>query len=439
MLDAYYETIDLSKLVAAGTDDELKRLNQKRIRKALAESAHIKEFTKLAYQHGEQPRIRDEPPLIFHNADMQQQAAMHADAERMVADYMASLAPERRILMQRYSFADVAMKVVGVGSVGTYCGVALFVSGNGDPLFLQFKEARPSVLEPYCGRAPFKHHGERVVFGQRLMQAAADAFLGWTTGTRQPQRHYYVRQLRDAKIKPMVELMSPREPDRLCKVLRMGAGAGPQSVRAMRSCCRPTWAAARSSRTRWPLLRFATPIRMNATMRPWWPSPCVRAGSKRASASSGLRGAWGWLHDGHLRSTAVRRRIGLRGRCSLRRQPSRDLVKHLRAPMLQRAAAAASAAGLLGMAAAAFAKPALQPQLPPEIERARAEPAVVRVAEGMRSTTPATCRRPVLRLLMPAVAGVGRWVRGRALVVEVDVICSSSCADDVFPAGRARA
>jgi uncharacterized protein (DUF2252 family) len=209
VLDAYYETIDLSKLVAAGTDDELKRLNQKRIRKALAESAHIKEFTKLAYRQGEQPRIRDEPPLILHNADMQQQAAMHADAEKMVADYVASLAPERRILMQRYRFADVAMKVVGVGSVGTYCGVALFVSGNGDPLFLQFKEARPSVLEPYCGRAPFKHHGERVVFGQRLMQAAADAFLGWTTGTRQPQRHYYVRQLRDAKIKPMVELMNP--------------------------------------------------------------------------------------------------------------------------------------------------------------------------------------------------------------------------------------
>jgi uncharacterized protein (DUF2252 family) len=209
VLEAYYETIDLSRLVAAGADDELKRLNQKRIRKALAESAHIKEFTKLTCQQGEQPRIRDEPPLIFHNADMQQQATIHADAEKMVADYMASLAPERRILMQRYRFADVAMKVVGVGSVGTYCGVALFVSGNGDPLFLQFKEARPSVLEPYCGRAPFKHHGERVVFGQRLMQAAADAFLGWTTGTRAQHRHYYVRQLRDAKIKPMVELMNP--------------------------------------------------------------------------------------------------------------------------------------------------------------------------------------------------------------------------------------
>jgi hypothetical protein len=100
------------------------------------------------------------------------------------------------------------MKVVGVGSVGTYCGIALFISGNGAPLFLQFKEARTSVLEPYCGLSPFAHHGERVVFGQRLMQAAADNFLGWTTGNIQG-RQFYVRQLRDAKIKPLVEIMKP--------------------------------------------------------------------------------------------------------------------------------------------------------------------------------------------------------------------------------------
>jgi uncharacterized protein (DUF2252 family) len=176
---------------------------------ALAESAHIKEFTKLAYQHGEQPRIRDEPPLIFHNADMQQQAAMHADAEKMVADYVASLAPERRILMQRYRFADVAMKVVGVGSVGTYCGVALFVSGNGDPLFLQVKQARQSVLEPYAGASPVAHPGERVVRGQRLMQSASDMFLGWLTGAGPGNPSLYVRQLSDVKIKPRIEVAVP--------------------------------------------------------------------------------------------------------------------------------------------------------------------------------------------------------------------------------------
>lgn len=208
VLDAYYEYIDLKKLVETGTDEELKRLNRKRIRKATEESAHLKEFTRLAYQSGTPPRIRDEPPLVFHNADLKEQAIIHRTAETMMAAYIETLPTERRLLIQRYTFVDAAMKVVGVGSVGTFCGIALLVSGNGDPLFLQFKEARTSVLEPYCGKAPFGHHGERVVFGQRLMQAASDVFLGWTTGNIEG-RHFYIRQLRDAKIKPMVEVMKP--------------------------------------------------------------------------------------------------------------------------------------------------------------------------------------------------------------------------------------
>lgn len=208
VLDAYYEYIDLKRLVESGTDEEMKRLNRKRLRKATEESAHLKEFTRLAYRAGNPARIRDDPPLIYHDTDIAQQAAIHRTAQTMMAGYVASLPPERRMLLERYKFADVAMKVVGVGSVGTYCGIALFISGNGDPLFLQFKEARTSVLEPYCGRAPFAHSGERVVFGQRLMQAASDIFLGWTTGNIQG-RHFYVRQLRDAKVKPMVEIMKP--------------------------------------------------------------------------------------------------------------------------------------------------------------------------------------------------------------------------------------
>lgn len=208
VLDAYYEYIDLKRLVASGSDEEMKRLNQRRIRKATAESAHVKEFTKLAYQSGSPPRIRDDPPLVYHVADPKVQAKLRAVAEKMIVGYIATLPPERRMLIERFSLADIAMKVVGVGSVGTYCGIALFVSGNGDPLFLQVKEARASVLEPYCGRMPFRHQGERVVFGQRLLQAAADIFLGWTTGSLEG-RNYYVRQLRDAKIKPMVEIMKP--------------------------------------------------------------------------------------------------------------------------------------------------------------------------------------------------------------------------------------
>jgi uncharacterized protein (DUF2252 family) len=208
VLDAYYEAIDLEKLVLAGTDEEMKRLNLKRIRKAQSESAHLKEYTRLTVESGGQPRIRDEPPLIFHDTDLERQAGYRAMVEGMIAQYVATLPPERRLLLERYRLADVAVKVVGVGSVGTYCGIALMVSGNGDPLFLQFKEARASVLEPYCGRLPFAHAGERVVFGQRLLQAGADIFLGWMTGGF-TGKHFYVRQLRDAKIKPMVEIMKP--------------------------------------------------------------------------------------------------------------------------------------------------------------------------------------------------------------------------------------
>ncbi len=102
---------------------------------------------------------------------------------------------------------DIAFKVVGVGSVGTVCGIILMMSGNGDPLFLQFKQARQSVLEPYCGASPFGHAGQRVVVGQRAMQVASDLFLGWTTGVGHHKVHFYLRQLSDAKIKPVVEIM----------------------------------------------------------------------------------------------------------------------------------------------------------------------------------------------------------------------------------------
>jgi Uncharacterized protein conserved in bacteria (DUF2252) len=98
---------------------------------------------------------------------------------------------------------DAAIKVVGVGSVGTRCWVVLLMSSSNDPLFLQFKEAHNSVLEPYTAKSAYTHHGKRVVMGQRLLQSASDMFLGWTTGRNTQQ--YYARQLRDAKIKPLIE------------------------------------------------------------------------------------------------------------------------------------------------------------------------------------------------------------------------------------------
>jgi uncharacterized protein (DUF2252 family) len=107
------------------------------------------------------------------------------------------------MLFDRYRLVDAAIKVVGVGSVGRRCWIALFMSEANDPLFLQVKEAAQSVLEPYAGKSAYSHHGQRVVMGQRLMQPASDIFLGWVTAPN--GRQFYVRQLRDAKMKPLVE------------------------------------------------------------------------------------------------------------------------------------------------------------------------------------------------------------------------------------------
>jgi uncharacterized protein (DUF2252 family) len=117
----------------------------------------------------------------------------------MFRRYRETLPEERRILLDRYHIVDVARKVVGVGSVGTRCAVVLLMAGKGDPLLLQFKEALPSVLEPYAGKSRYKNHGERVVTGQRMLQSASDVFLGWTHDDS--GHNYYFRQLRDMKMK----------------------------------------------------------------------------------------------------------------------------------------------------------------------------------------------------------------------------------------------
>jgi uncharacterized protein (DUF2252 family) len=107
-------------------------------------------------------------------------------------------------LLDRYELRDAAIKVVGIGSVGTTCAVFLFMAGGGDPLFLQAKEARASVLEPYAGGSVYPNHGERVVNGYRIMQPSSDMFLGWPVGAL-GGRHYFFRQLRDIKISIRVE------------------------------------------------------------------------------------------------------------------------------------------------------------------------------------------------------------------------------------------
>jgi len=153
---------------------------------------------------GRLPVIKDNPPLIFHWP-----GAKHTDFFKRVTKaferYRGTLAEDRQMLLDRYEIRDVAAKVVGVGSVGTRCGILLLTSGD-HPLFLQVKEAGPSVLEAYAGKSRYSNHGQRVVNGCRFMQSASDIFLGWT---EMDGHHFYIRQLRDLKVKLLVETFDP--------------------------------------------------------------------------------------------------------------------------------------------------------------------------------------------------------------------------------------
>jgi uncharacterized protein (DUF2252 family) len=148
------------------------------------------------------PRLVDQPPLLFHMSELSDDLQQ---MNQVLVAYHDTLPADRRNLFERYHLTDIAFKVVGVGSVGTRCFVVLFMAGDDDPLLLQAKEARESVLAPYAGRSQYEHQGERVVVGQRLMQSASDMFLGWTTGPGGTQ--FYIRQLRDMKFSvPLINL-----------------------------------------------------------------------------------------------------------------------------------------------------------------------------------------------------------------------------------------
>jgi uncharacterized protein (DUF2252 family) len=204
---SWYAAIDLEALVATGTDEDFRPFMRRNVLETTQASEQHHELVKLTHQEGDTPHITDAPPLIYHLDDVRKHHNYYRAIERAFQEYRATLDPSRQILLDRYRLVDVANKVVGVGSVGTECGVALLMSGNGEPLFLQFKEARMSVLEPYAGRSAFDHRGRRVVVGQRIMQAASDVFLGWSTWS--DGRHMYLRQLSDVKIKPVIEIMKP--------------------------------------------------------------------------------------------------------------------------------------------------------------------------------------------------------------------------------------
>lgn len=205
VLERWYEHIDANDILSALSGKRWRREVQAQIDRATARSVLEDDFPKLATVENGQPRVKDNPPLIFHQGNVAADGEYGRAIKAAFRKYRGTLSDERRELLDRFEMKDVAIKVVGVGSVGTICGILLMMADADDALFLQVKEARVSVLEPYAGKSCYRNRGERVVIGQRLMQAASDLFLGWT---EYEGRHFYIRQLRDTKIKPMIEGIS---------------------------------------------------------------------------------------------------------------------------------------------------------------------------------------------------------------------------------------
>lgn len=205
-LDVWYDRIDLQKYEDRTGDPKVVEATRKRLAERIEaerrKSVPDHLYPKFVAEEGVHPRIKDEPPLIFHPSK-ELAPDMESGYQAAIEAYRQSLADHTRVLFDRYHFFDMAIKVVGVGSVGTMCAVCLFMAADNDPLFLQVKEARESVLEPYAGKSVYSNHGQRVIVGQRLMQSASDVFLGWTRGKN--GKDFYVRQLRDMKLSALIE------------------------------------------------------------------------------------------------------------------------------------------------------------------------------------------------------------------------------------------
>jgi uncharacterized protein (DUF2252 family) len=201
-LDVWYARVTADDVIGLLPVAEQQRVRA-RLGKIAKQDGSEADFPKLAGMVSGRLGIHDSPPLIFH-PEISRAPEFQTVLDQVLRDYRETLTEDRRVLLDRYQLVDAAIKVVGVGSVGRRCWIALMMSESNDPLFLQFKEAVASVMEPYAGKSAYAHHGQRVVMGQRLMQPASDLFLGWLT-VEAAGAQFYVRQLRDAKIKPLVE------------------------------------------------------------------------------------------------------------------------------------------------------------------------------------------------------------------------------------------
>ena len=216
-IDVWYERIDLEVIEQYRSEVSRKVARDFDRAKAKAESKNsLRAFNKLTRVEDGEVRIISDPPLIVPIEELvpkRKLKAVKTALESLVDQYRATLSPHIRHLADRYRYVHAAHKVVGVGSVGTRCWVVLMLGrDSGDPLFLQVKEAGPSVLAPFTSGGRYRHQGRRVVEGQRLMQAASDILLGWLTaeqGIDGGRRDFYVRQLWDGKGSAQIEQMTP--------------------------------------------------------------------------------------------------------------------------------------------------------------------------------------------------------------------------------------
>ena len=217
LLEVWYAHLDIEQAIG----EFQSQMKAKRFKKAeaLLAKAHTKDSTlalrKLTTLDGGQRRIISDPPMIMPIEDVfadVQAGAIYQEIHTVLGKYRRTLQSDRRHLLEQFTLVQVARKVVGVGSVGTRAWILLMDAGDGtQPLFLQAKEAQPSVLAEFCGRSQYTNQGERVVTGQHLMQAESDIFLGWTRvpGPDKVNRDFYVRQLKDWKFSAPIEAMIP--------------------------------------------------------------------------------------------------------------------------------------------------------------------------------------------------------------------------------------
>jgi uncharacterized protein (DUF2252 family) len=199
-LDVWYERANVDEVLAIARQERVRGLKGALCVAKVRHRTSLTALPRLTVVVGGQRRIVDAPPLIMHDT------IADCDVEMLLAAYRKSLPADRRPLLDRWVIVDVARKVVGVGSVGTRCYLVLLMDHDGrTPLFLQLKEAGKAAAAPYAGRSEFTQQGKRVVVGQRLMQAASDIFLGWTSdGTHD----FYVRQFRDMKGSVNLDVMT---------------------------------------------------------------------------------------------------------------------------------------------------------------------------------------------------------------------------------------